>query len=1255
MFEISLHRSTTAIRCLLGVLFVALLGVLAPPAAAQRAASNPQAAGKQASTVLFSTFGGIDPGTPFGVVSQVFTDPGTTFFAAGADDFTITGNGWEIKEVSAKGAYSGGSGPAESFNVYILGNSGGLPDTGSLSAGAIYAAENISYHDDGSGEFTIPLPGGGLTLLAGTYWLVIQANMKDGVGGRWGWYESSSAFDSGTPVGFESAWLQTTSALIPPASGGAATCVDAWGSRVSTCDITIPADPTPPEFDLAFALYGEALAPGVTVTPTAITTNEAGATNFFEVVLTAPPTIGNSVDVPIGPVPAPEATASTAMLTFTIANWNIPQTVTITPVDDGIPEAAATYTVVNGPASSGDAGYSGLAVDDVDVTNHDDDSAGITVSPLAGLQVSEDGTLTATFDVNANTPPTDVVTVPLSVSVFDATVASPSVMLPSGSTAPVTVTVTGIDDVIDDGDTPFTVVTGDPTSAGDAIYDALVASDVADVRGTTLDDDVAGITITPAVPEPLPTDETGATSSFDVVLDAEPTADVTIRFFTTDAGEGLIDDGGTPGMAVTLTFTPGTWDTPQTITVTGQPDALFDGDIDYFIASEPAVSTDPAYDNLDPADVSARNANTNSPPDLSSSTKTVADTDDGQAQAGEVLTYTITVNNPSASGAVDVVITDAAPANTTFNAGSVMIVSNTGGGGATITTGNGGSDTSVQVDVDQISSGGAVAIRFTVTVDMIIPVPVTTITNTAKIEALGVPSFDTSPTTTIAVAAAPMITVTKTDAVLLDLVGDAGADPGDRLKYTVEITNSGPKDAAGVSFTDTVDPNTSLDCGSVSATPMATLTSCTPGLGGSLTIDVGTLAGSGGMITIMFEVEVVSPFPKEVFAVSNQGTTSGDNFADVQTDDPDTAAASDATTTEINDADVSITKTLTGTSGGDDGTVEATFLITVTNRGPNTATGVFVSDPLPEGTMLVSHSGGYDPDTGLWTIGELAGDASVSLTITLKTDDGDNNILNLAEVFANQPDRDCANNHSGSQARHDNPDPDRFRADLSLTKTVDNEAPAVGDLVTYTLGVKNAGPSTTAGVQVRERLPEGLAFVSATTSNAGSCQTCGYIDSLGVWVVGHVPVGTTVTLELVARVVGTGQIINTAIIFESHLPDPTADNDEGSAMVVVSSSKATSTVGEGGEGIPVEFELGGNYPNPFNPETRIPFGLPESGHVVLEVYNLLGRRVAVLLDESMSAGRHEVVWYALDAPSGVYVVRLVAGSVQKMQRVTLVK
>lgn len=72
-----------------------------------------------------------------------------------------------------------------------------------------------------------------------------------------------------------------------------------------------------------------------------------------------------------------------------------------------------------------------------------------------------------------------------------------------------------------------------------------------------------------------------------------------------------------------------------------------------------------------------------------------------------------------------------------------------------------------------------------------------------------------------------------------------------------------------------------------------------------------------------------------------------------------------------------------------------------------------------------------------------------------------------------------------------------------------------------------------------------------------------------------------------------------------------------------------------------------NYPNPFNPATRIQYDLPTPAHVRLVVYNLLGQEVARLVEGRRAAGRHEVVWDASGAPGGVYLVRLTAGATEQ--------
>ena len=80
-----------------------------------------------------------------------------------------------------------------------------------------------------------------------------------------------------------------------------------------------------------------------------------------------------------------------------------------------------------------------------------------------------------------------------------------------------------------------------------------------------------------------------------------------------------------------------------------------------------------------------------------------------------------------------------------------------------------------------------------------------------------------------------------------------------------------------------------------------------------------------------------------------------------------------------------------------------------------------------------------------------------------------------------------------------------------------------------------------------------------------------------------------------------------------------------------------------------------NYPNPFNSSTTIEYSLREAGHVTIEIYDLLGRRVETLVDEEQEAGQHRVIWDAGEHTSGVYFHRIVAGEVSETKRMVLLK
>jgi hypothetical protein len=88
---------------------------------------------------------------------------------------------------------------------------------------------------------------------------------------------------------------------------------------------------------------------------------------------------------------------------------------------------------------------------------------------------------------------------------------------------------------------------------------------------------------------------------------------------------------------------------------------------------------------------------------------------------------------------------------------------------------------------------------------------------------------------------------------------------------------------------------------------------------------------------------------------------------------------------------------------------------------------------------------------------------------------------------------------------------------------------------------------------------------------------------------------------------------------------------------------------------PGEVELYTNSPNPFNPVTRIGFYLPEAKDVRLEVYNVLGQRVDVVVEQHMEPGNYTVEWDASDYASGVYFYRFVAGDYWKTKKMLLLK
>ena len=116
-----------------------------------------------------------------------------------------------------------------------------------------------------------------------------------------------------------------------------------------------------------------------------------------------------------------------------------------------------------------------------------------------------------------------------------------------------------------------------------------------------------------------------------------------------------------------------------------------------------------------------------------------------------------------------------------------------------------------------------------------------------------------------------------------------------------------------------------------------------------------------------------------------------------------------------------------------------------------------------------------------------------------------------------------------------------------------------------------------------------------------------------------------------------------------------AVNEHGGGLPAEVTVMLPTVISTESEELPAEVTLSANYPNPFNPETTIRYGLPKAGQVRLAVYDMLGHEVAVLVDRSKPAGNHTVRFGAGDLPSGVYAYRLQAGGETVARTMMLLK
>jgi large repetitive protein len=477
---------------------------------------------------------------------------------------------------------------------------------------------------------------------------------------------------------------------------------------------------------------------------------------------------------------------------------------------------------------------------------------------------------------------------------------------------------------------------------------------------------------------------------------------------------------------------------------------------------------------------------------------------------GQQVTFTLTLTNSGPDAATAVQVTDQLPAGLTFVS-------------ATPSSGTYNSTTGVW-DVGTVNSGAAPTLEIVAMVTS-----TAAIVNNAEVTASGVADPDSTPNDgqgddfdTVTIDAPP-----AADLSIGMTASNNTPALNSNVTFTITLTNSGPDAATGVQVIDQLPAGLTF----VSSTPSVGTYNNTTGVW-----DVGTVA-SGAAPTLQIVATVTSSAP---IVNSAQVSASGVFDPDSTPNDGQGDDFASQTIDAGNVADLSLTMTPSSTTPNFGSNV--TFTLTLTNSGPDAATGVQVTDLLPGGLTFVSSNpsvGTYNSTTGVWDVGTVNSGAAPTLQI-VATVNSTAAITNTAQVTASgttDPDSTPGDGQGDDFATVTIDAPPA--ADLSVTLTPSSTTPNFGSNVTFTITVSNAGPDQATGVVVTDLLPSGLVFVSSTPSQGS------YVSSTGVWTVGSINSGATATLSLVARVNSTAAITNSAQVTAAGVFDPDSTPNDG--------------------------------------------------------------------------------------------------------------